>query len=90
MPLLISGSIISPIDKLHYKRLPNAFVYVADDGLIKAIHQLTPTDAPMTEEAFLRKVDHRGELEKLHLAKGEFLIPGLIDTHTVRALDRQS
>lgn len=89
MPLLISGSVISPVDKLNYESLPNAFVYVGDDGVIKAIHQTWPGGASMTEEVFLRKVGHRGGLEKLRLAKGEFLIPGFIDTHTVRVLDRQ-
>jgi cytosine/adenosine deaminase-related metal-dependent hydrolase len=88
MPLLISGSLISPIDKRSYEALPNAFVYVGDDGLIKAIHQITPLDGtPITEESFLRKLGHGGDLERLHLTKGEFLIPGFVDTHTVRLLD---
>lgn len=85
MPLLISGSLISPTDERSYESLPNAFIYVGDDGLIKAIHQIAPTgDTPTTEEAFLTNVGHSGELEKLHLTKGEFLIPGFVDTHTVR------
>jgi hypothetical protein len=89
MPLLVSGSIISPIDKRHYDALPNALIYVTDDGVIRAIHQLKPAGAPITEkevDAFLGTVNHHGKLEKLHLEKGEFLIPGLIDTHTVRSL----
>lgn len=88
MPLLISGSLISPIDNRTYKPLPNAFVYVDDDGLIKGIHQIAPlSDVPIAEKAFLRSVGHSGHLEKLHLTKGEFLIPGFVDTHTVRGFD---
>lgn len=91
MPLLISGSLISPIDKRSYDPIPNAFVYVGSDGLIKAIDQIAPLDdTPITEDAFLKKVGHTGELERLHLTKGEFLIPGFVDTHTVRVLDYHS
>jgi len=83
MPLLISGSLISPIDERSYESLPDALVYVGDDGLIKAIHQIaSPSDTPITEETFLTNVGHSGELQKLHLTKGEFLIPGFVDTHT--------
>lgn len=82
MPLLVRGSFISPIDKRDYDPVPNAFIYVADDGLIKAIQRNAP-GAPITEETFLKAVGHNGELEKLYLERGEFLIPGFIDTHIV-------
>ena len=93
MPLLVFGSIISPIDKHSYDTLPNAVIYVTDDGVIRAIHQFKPAGAPIAEkevDALLEAVGHRGKVERVHLEKGEFLIPGLIDTHTVRSLDYHS
>jgi len=89
MPLLIIGALISPVDQRSYDVLPSAFLYVGQDGLIKAIQQIVPPSAPITSEAidaFLETVSHSGELEILTLARGEFLIPGFIDTHTVRVL----
>jgi len=87
MSLLITGATISPIDQRSYKVLPNALIYVGKDGLIKAIQEIVPTGAPTAPgdvETFLKEIGHCGELEMLHLTRGEFLIPGFIDTHTVR------
>ena len=89
MPLLIIGALISPVDQRSYDVLPNAFLYVGQDGLIKAIRQIMPASTPATSEdidAFLEAVGHSGEFEILRLTRGEFLIPGFIDTHTVCAL----
>ncbi|KAF9645292.1 guanine deaminase [Thelephora ganbajun] len=83
MALLIIGSLVSPVDNRSYKTLPNALIYVGDDGLIKAINHIV--GVPITTihiEAILGEVGHCGEFEILHLARGEFLIPGFIDTHT--------
>ena len=84
MPLLISGALLSPIDRRSYKALTNALLYVGQDGVIKAIKQIEPAGGDV--DAFLNEVGHSGELERLDLARGEFLIPGFIDTHTVRVL----
>lgn len=89
MPLLISGALISPVDQRSYRTLTNALLYVGEDGVIKAIKQIEPAGARVTPgdvNVFLEEVGHSGELERLDLARGEFLIPGFIDTHTVRAL----
>lgn len=86
MPLLVRGSLISPTDKLNYDPIPHALIYVGDDGIIKSIKQIAPADALETEDAFLAAVGHHGKCEKLKLARGEFLIPGFVDTHCVRAL----
>lgn len=91
MALLVSGSVISPIDKRSYLSIPNALTYVTQDGVIRAIHDIKPHGADVKSEeseveAFLKSVNHHGKLERLHLGKGEFLIPGFVDTHTVRAL----
>ena len=82
MPLLISGALVSPVDRRSYKAFTNALLYVGEDGVIKAIKQIEPVGADV--DAFLNEVGHSGELERLDLARGEFLIPGFIDTHTVR------
>lgn len=89
MPLLICGSIITPVDKYSYSARPNAYTYVNDDGIIEAILELTPGIEPSTHE-FLRSIGYSGEIEVLRLAKGEFLIPGFIDTHIVCSLGRRS
>ena len=89
MPLLVCGSIITPVDKHSYSARPNAYTYVNDDGIIEAILELTPGIEPSTQE-FLRSIGYSGEIEVLRLAKGEFLIPGFIDTHIVRFLGRHS
>lgn len=89
MPLLITGAVISPIDQRSYNVFPNALIYVGKDGVIEAIQetvQVGAQTAPGDIEAFLQDVGHSGELEMLHLTRGEFLIPGFIDTHTVRIL----
>ena len=91
LPLLVSGSFISPIDKCNYLPVPKALIWVGDDGLIKCIDEIQPgNDAAAAEAVFLKKVGHSGEYEKLQLVKGEFLIPGFVDTHTVRVLDSHS
>lgn len=91
MALLITGALVSPIDRRSCKVIPSARIYVGHDGIIKAIDEIpvgvAPT-TPATPDAFLEAVGHTGDLERLHLARGEFLIPGFIDTHTVRALHR--
>jgi cytosine/adenosine deaminase-related metal-dependent hydrolase len=89
MPLLISGTLVSPVDRRSYKALINALLYVDEDGIIKAIKQIEPAGTPVAAgdvDAVLEEVGHTGELERLDLARGEFLIPGFIDTHTVRVL----
>ena len=86
LPLLISGALISPVDQRSYRILTNALLYVGEDGLVKAIKQVEPPGAPVSAEhvdTFLESVGHSGALERLDLARGEFLIPGFIDTHTV-------
>ena len=92
MALLITGALLSPIDQRSYKVIPGARIYVGHDGVIKAIDDTAAGVAPTTPaatDAFLDAVGHTGHLERLHLARGEFLIPGFIDTHTVRALRRR-
>lgn len=86
MPLLISGAIVSPVDRRSYHALTRAFLYVGEDGVIKAIKRISPAAAAGDVDAFLAEVGHCGELERLDLARGEFVIPGFIDTHTVRLL----
>ena len=93
MPLLIIGALISPVDQRSYDVLPSAFLYVGQDGLIKAIQEIVPPSAPITSEAidaFLETASHSGELEILTLERGEFLIPGFVDTHTVRFRDHNT
>ena len=85
MALLISGALISPVDQRSYTAFTNALLYVGKDGVIKAIKQVEPAGAGDVD-GFLEEVGHSGELERLDLARGEFLIPGFIDTHTVRVL----
>ena len=86
MPLLISGAIVSPVDRRSYDALTRAFLYVGEDGVIKAIKRISPAAAAGDVDAFLAEVGHCGELERLDLARGEFVIPGFVDTHTVRLL----
>ena len=93
MPLLITGSVLSPVDQRSYKTVSNALLYVGEDGLIKAIRQIASADgrtAPGEVNALLEEVGHRGELERLDLTRGEFLIPGFVDTHTVRVHRRHA
>ena len=89
MALLISGALVSPVDQRSYKALTNALLYVGEDGVIKAIKQVELAEAGDVD-AFLKEVGHSGELERLDLARGEFLIPGFIDTHTVRVLHHRT
>ena len=90
MPLLIRGSVVTPVNNRRYEVLPDTYTYVTSDGIIRAVQELRPGVEPLTEEEFLRNVGHNGELEILRLKKGEFLIPGFVDTHTVRVPDRHS
>ena len=88
MPLLIRGSVVTPVNNRRYEALPDTYTYVTNDGIIRAVQGLKPDVEPLTEEEFLRNVGHNGGIEILRLKKGEFLIPGFIDTHTVRVPDR--
>lgn len=87
MPLLISGSLISPVNLTSYKSVTRALVYVDDKGIIKFIGEHEPA-VPIEELAIQLFLDQhklsKDSVEIIRLEKGQFIIPGFIDTHTVR------
>ncbi|KAF8513533.1 hypothetical protein JB92DRAFT_2721118 [Gautieria morchelliformis] len=75
---IFHGALITPQDPYVIKYLPHALICI-EDGIIQWIEEDIPTDAHV--EAVLSA---RG-LQKLNLVKlqrGEFLLPGFVDTHT--------
>lgn len=79
-PLLIHGPIVTPRTPHSATYLPNALIYI-DHGIIKWIEEEVVGDSHM-EDILGRQALQ--ELNIFKLRKGEFLMPGFIDTHTVR------
>lgn len=86
MPLLIFGSLISPVTLTSYKALTRALVYVDDKGIIQFIEEQHQTVS--NQEAIQSFLDQhklsKDNIQIIQLERGQFLIPGFIDTHTVR------
>lgn len=84
MPLLIFGSLLSPINLTSYKTVTHARVLIDDQGIIEYIENYDP--AISVEEAAQSFIDQNNlpSFEVICLRKGQFIIPGFIDTHAVR------
>jgi guanine deaminase len=89
MALLIYGSLISPDTLTSYKALTSAICYVNNRGIIEIVKIVEEYDSTVTKDEIVTKFLNQYNLSEssvdiIQLEKGQFLIPGLIDTHTVR------
>jgi guanine deaminase len=78
------GPIINPIDLHRYQALPRCLLAVGSNGTIDWI--VDDVEDSMVQEVLARNglyVDSDSNVEMCVLKEGEFLMPGLIDTHTV-------
>lgn len=74
------GPLLSPLSLTAYAALPRALVCVSSDGDIAwRLDDVAPYDLQLALST------HGAEdAELVELRRGEFLLPGFVDTHTVR------
>ena len=81
MTTIYSGPVINPQSLSSYLALPRCLIAVAADGDILWIdHDIDPANLRDT-------ITHHGvqTYTLVHLKPGEFIMPGLVDTHIVRS-----
>ena len=86
MHTIYVGAVISPRTLTEYTRMPSAVVCVSKEtGLIEWIEQLHHQPKTFLQDVLEKHgiVDVKG-IDVIELKRGEFLMPGFIDTHTVR------
>jgi guanine deaminase len=74
------GAVINPVDLTSYHALPHALLAVSSKGEIAWIEEDVESSA--LQEVLAAKGWLEADVVELKL--GEFLMPGLVDTHTVR------
>jgi guanine deaminase len=77
--LLFHGALITPHNPYLIKYLPQALIYI-ENGIIQWIEEDMPNDARV--EAVLTRCGLQ-KVTVVKLQRGEFLLPGFVDTHTV-------
>jgi guanine deaminase len=78
-PTVYYGSLINPVSLDSYDALPRCAIGVAENGLIDWIIQ--DVDSSLLQEAMVQ--NGYIEADVIDLKNGQFLMPGLIDTHIV-------
>ncbi|KAJ7582955.1 hypothetical protein C8J56DRAFT_1055974 [Mycena floridula] len=83
MTTIFYGSVANPVSLTQYDALPRCLVSVAADGTIDWI--VEDVESSMVQQVMAQKgcID---PTEIYPLSDGEFLMPGLVDTHIVRFL----
>jgi hypothetical protein len=80
------GSVINPQTLYNYQALPRSLLAVSASGTIEWIVENT-ADPQMGIDSWIREIiSQKGlsDVEIVMLKHGEFLMPGFVDTHTVR------
>jgi guanine deaminase len=75
------GAIVNPVDLTSYQALPRAVLALTSAGEIAWIEE--DVDSSALQEILAAHGWQDADVIELKL--GEFLVPGFIDTHTVRA-----
>jgi hypothetical protein len=84
MQLLICGSLISPVTLSSYRALVNALIYVNDRGIIEYVRECDLVSSELAIQSFLYTANIPSHsIHIIRLKRGEFLVPGFVDTHTV-------
>ena len=79
-PLIFYGALVTTQSPFLIKYLPRALMFI-QNGIIQWIEEDVGHDAPL--EAVLKTRRLEGS-KVIKLRRGEFLVPGFVDTHTVR------
>ena len=79
-PLIFHGALITSQSPFLIKYIPHALIYI-QNGIIQWIEEGVAHDTQL-EAALMAHGLQESNVVKLQ--RGEFLLPGLIDTHTVR------
>jgi guanine deaminase len=77
-PTVYYGAVINPVNLTEYQALPRCLLAVGSDGTIDWI--VNDVESSMVQETMAR--NGYIDTEIYELKDGEFLMPGLIDTHT--------
>lgn len=74
------GPLVTPLSLTEYAALPRALVCVSSDGDIAwRLDDVAPYDFQLA-----LSTHGAADAELIELRRGEFLLPGFVDTHTVR------
>lgn len=85
-PTLYYGALVDPVDLRTFRALPRALLAVAPRGDIAWLEEDVPAHA-LQEVLAAHGLPDAGA-EVVPLRRGEFLMPGFVDTHTVRFFRR--
>lgn len=86
MSTIFYGALISPNSLTSYAALPHAVLSVSKaTGVIDWLEEDVPASS-LQDVLAKHGILDLSEVELVGLKEGEFLMPGLIDTHTVRIL----
>ena len=80
--LIFHGALITTQSPFLIKYLPHALIYI-QSGIIQWIEEDVANDAQLEEVLTARGLQ---ESNVVKLQRSEFLLPGFVDTHTVREM----
>jgi guanine deaminase len=84
---LFLGSIVTPVSLLELRYVKAGALGVDTDGVIQFVEDIASDHVEGALRDLLDKHGWKeGECEVVEMKQGEFLCPGLIDTHTVSRL----
>lgn len=89
MSTIFYGGLISPSSLTSYLALPRAVLSVSrSTGVIEWIEEDVPASElqqVLAKHGYSSLEDYNNDMDLVGLKLGEFLMPGFVDTHTVRA-----
>lgn len=77
------GGVVTPIDPRHWKAMPKCLLVLGPTGDIVWMNEHMDIDTA-GDEITIETLKGRWTITLVRLREGEFIIPGFIDTHTVR------
>lgn len=84
-PTVYYGPLVNPKNLHEYQALPHALLGVSSAGIIEWIEPDVPDSSVLQDVLVKHGYTSVEDVKIVELRRGEFLLPGFIDTHTVRA-----